>query len=115
MTRQAVRADIDDLRVTGMSFLRLRFPGKTPRKRNAIIVSGGGTPGMTQLEIRTNQGLVGRSMPSGSKLIESVFSKVKGENPFHVERIWDRMYRYNRKPVAKGDYIAAMGSIDMAI
>ncbi len=111
----AARADIDDLRVTGMSFLRLRFPGKTPRKRNSIIVSGGGSPGMTQLEIHTNQGLVGRSMPSGSKLIESVFSKVKGENPFHVERIWDRMYRHNRKPVAKGDYIAAMGSIDMAI
>ncbi|MCH8215505.1 MAG: mandelate racemase/muconate lactonizing enzyme family protein [Planctomycetes bacterium] len=115
VTRQAARADIDDLRVTGMGFLRLRFPGKTPRKRNAIIVSGGGTPGMAQLEIQTNQGLVGRSMPSGSKLIESVFSKVKGENPFHVERIWDRMYRYNRKPVAKGDYIAAMGSLDMAI
>lgn len=109
------RESIDNLRITDMKFLKLRFPGRVPLMRNAIVESGGGPPEMTQLEIHTNQGIIGRSIPKGSRLIPSAFSKIKGENPFFVERIWDRMYRYNRKPVAKGDYIKAMGSIDMAI
>lgn len=106
---------IEDLRITKLSFLRLRFPGSLPRKRNSIIESGGGSPGMRQLEIHTNQGITGRSMGSSPSLIEKAFSRIKGENPFYVERLWDRMYRYNRKPVAKGDYIAAIGTIDLAI
>jgi hypothetical protein len=36
--------------ITSMKVLRLRFPGKTARKRNSIIESGGGRPGMTYLE-----------------------------------------------------------------
>ena len=70
---------------------------------------------MTQLELYTDGGLVGRSLPKSSGLIEGLFHRVKGENPFYVERIWDRMYRGNRKPVAKGDYIEAMGSVDIAV
>ncbi|MGD8240719.1 MAG: mandelate racemase/muconate lactonizing enzyme family protein [Armatimonadota bacterium] len=112
---EQARQSIDDLRITSMGFLRLRFPGTTPRKWNSIIESGGGSPGMTQLEIHTNQGIVGRSTGGGSRLIEAAFAKIKGENPFHVERLWDRMYRHQRKPVAKGDYIGAMGAIDLAL
>ncbi len=105
------------MRITDFKFLRLRFPGKTPRKRNAIIESGGGSPGMTQLEIYTDQGIIGRSNPAGATyLIESeLFPRIRGENPFFVERIWDRMYHHNRKPVAKGEYIRAMGAVDLAI
>ena len=105
------------LRITGIKFLRLRFPGKTPRKRNAIIESGGGPPGMTQLEVHTDQGIVGRSIPAGSaSIIQSeLLPRIRGENPFYIERIWDRMYHYNRKPVAKGEYIRAMGAVDIAI
>ena len=40
---------------------------------------------------------------------------IVGENPFFIERIWDRMYRHNRKPVAKGEYIRAMGAVDIAV
>lgn len=105
------------VRITDVKFLRLRFPGRTPRIRNAIIESGGGPPGMTQLELYTDQGIVGRSIPAGATgLIESeLLPRIRGENPFFVERIWDRMYRYNRKPVAKGEYIRAMGAVDMAV
>jgi len=105
------------VRITDVKFLRLRFPGRTPRIRNAIIESGGGPPGMTQLELYTDQGIVGRSIPAGATaLIESeLLPRILGENPFFVERIWDRMYRYNRKPVAKGEYIRAMGAVDMAV
>ena len=105
------------IQITGIKFLRLRFPGKTPRKRNAIIESGGGPPEMTQLEVYTDQGIIGRSIPAGEvHIIESeLLPRIQGENPFFVERIWDRMYRYNRKPVAKGEYIRAMGAVDIAL
>lgn len=111
------KQSIDNLRITELKFLDLKFPGKLPRKWNSIIHSGGGSPEMTQLELHTNLGIVGRSLPKGPRSIaQSIFKKiVKDENPFFVERIWDRMYRENRKPVAKGDYIKAMGSFDMAI
>ena len=113
----ALPADPPALKITEVKFLRLRYPGKTPRKRNATIASGGGTPGMTQLELHTDAGIIGRSIPSGSQEIitSQLLPKIAGMNPFHIEAIWDRMYRFNRKPVAKGLYIAAMGSIDIAI
>ena len=106
-----------EIRITGVKFLRLRFPGRTPRRRNSIIESGGGAPGMTQLELYTDQGIVGRSIPAGStSIIENeLLPRIRGENPFFTERIWDRMYRFNRKPVAKGDYIRAMGAVDVAV
>ena len=105
------------MRITEVKVLRLRFPGKTARKRNSIIESGGGAPGMTMLEIHTDAGIVGRSIPAGRlDIVESaLLPRIRGENPFHVERLWDRMYRHNRKPVAKGEYIAAMGGVDIAI
>lgn len=104
-----------EIRITGFGFLRLKFPEKMPVKRNATITSGGGQAGMTQLELYTDAGIVGRSLPKSANLVEELFHRVKGENPFYVERIWDRMYRYNRKPVAKGGYIEAMGSVDIAV
>lgn len=104
------------IRITGMSLLKLQFPGRTPRKRNSIIESGGGPPSMTLLELQTDQGIVGRSIAERAAIIQSdLFPRIKGENPFFVERLWDRMYRHNRKPVAKGEYIRAMGSADIAI
>jgi len=113
----ALAANAPNIKITGIGQLRLQFPGKTPRRRNSIITSGGGPPGMTQLELYTDAGITGRSIPAGNwSLIErEAFPRVKGENPFYVERIWDRMYHHNRKPVAKGAYITAMGSIDIAV
>jgi len=113
----ALPAELPKLRITEVKFLRLKYPGKTPVKRNAIITSGGGAPGMTLLEVYTDGGIVGRSVPAGGEsLIErELLPRIKGENPFFVERIWDRMYHHNRKPVAKGEYIRAMGAVDIAV
>lgn len=105
------------IKITEIKFLRLRYPGKTPRKRNGTIESGGGVPGMTQMEIHTNAGIVGRSVPAGGNdiILGQLLPRIAGMNPFHIEAIWDRMYRFNRKPVAKGPYISAMGSVDIAL
>jgi L-alanine-DL-glutamate epimerase-like enolase superfamily enzyme len=117
LPRPALPFPPPNIKITEVKFLRLRYPGKTPRKRNGTIASGGGAPGMTQLELHTDAGIVGRSIPSGSQEIITgqLMPKITGMNPFHIEAIWDRMYRFNRKPVAKGLYISAMGSIDIAI
>ena len=105
------------MKITDIRFLRLRFPGKTPRKRNSTIESGGGSPGMTQMEIHTDAGIVGRSIPAGGQevITSQLLPRIAGMNPFRIEAIWDRMYRYNRKPVAKGIYISAMGAVDIAL
>src|SRR5258708_9479739 len=41
--------------------------------------------------------------------------RIVGMDQFHIEEIWDSMYRFNRKPVAKGLYISAMGAVDIAV
>jgi D-galactarolactone cycloisomerase len=117
LPRPALPANPDPIKITEVKFLRLRYPGKMPRKRNATIESGGGQAGMTQLELHTDAGIIGRSVPAGSQEIitQQLMPRIAGMNPFHIEAIWDRMYRYNRKPVAKGLYIAAMGAIDIAV
>jgi D-galactarolactone cycloisomerase len=110
-------ANPPQLKITDLKFLRLVFPGKTPVKRNAIITSGGGAPSMTWVEVHTDAGIIGRAVSSGAHdiMTRELLPRIKGENPFYAERLWDRMYRHNRKPVAKGEYIRAMGPVDIAI
>jgi hypothetical protein len=112
LSHPALASQPPPMKITDIKFLRLRYSGTTPRKRNATMASGGGAPGMTQLEIYTDAGIVGRSIPSGSEeLIQSqLLPRILGMNPFHVEPIWDRIYWYNRKSMAKGLYISAMES-----
>jgi L-alanine-DL-glutamate epimerase-like enolase superfamily enzyme len=117
LPRPALPLSPPPLKITGAQFLRLRYPGRVPARRNGTIASAGGTPGMTQLEILTDGGIVGRSIPSGGNEIITgqLLPRILGLNPFHIEEIWDRMYRFNRKPVAKGPYISAMGAVDIAL
>ena len=113
----ALPANPAPIKITEAKFLRLRYPGKTPRKRNGTIESGGGAPGMTQLELHTDAGIIGCSVTGGGQSIitEQLMPRIVGMNPFHIEAIWDRMYHFNRKPVAKGLYISAMGAVDIAV
>ena len=113
--------DIDDavrnIKITDVSFIDLKFPGTVPLQWNAIKTSGGGSPKDRILELHTDQGIVGRSRPKGSRSIIAgeAFSRLKGQNLMQPEYLWDRMYRHNRKSIAKGMYIKAMGSLDLAI
>lgn len=51
------------------------------------------------------------TMTNALVLIELyILPRIRGESPFFVERIWDLMYRDNRKPVAKGESIATMAA-----
>jgi len=93
LSRTALPAAPPNLRITDIKFLRLRFPDKMPLKRNSIIESGGGNASMTQLEIYTDQGIVGRSIASRTAIIESeLLPRIRGENPFFVEGVWGRSF-----------------------
>ena len=83
------------------------MPDYGPQTTQALLIQ----------KLESDAGIVGRSIPAGRlDIVESaLLPRIRGENPFHVERLWDRMYRHNRKPVAKGEYIAAMGGVDIAI
>src|SRR5262249_53764538 len=66
LSRPVLPSNPTPIRITEAKFLRLRYPGSVPRRRNATIESGGGAPGMTQLELHTDAGIIGRSIPAGS-------------------------------------------------
>lgn len=117
----ALANDVDDavrnIKITGVSFIDLEFPGTVPLQWNAIKTSGGGAPKDRILELHTDQGIVGRSRPKAPPAIIAgeAFSRLRGQNLMQPEYLWDRMYRHNRKSIAKGIYIKAIGSLDMAI
>ena len=116
-SRRDVADVLTTIKVTELKTIRLEFPGHLPVQWNAIKKSGGGPPKDRILEIHTDQGIVGRVRPKGphSLINGSAFDRIKGQNLMETERIWDRMYRLERKPVAKGDYIKAIGSLDVGI
>ena len=105
---------ITKLELTGVSFGPLEKPFW-----NSIIKtssSGGG-----RLEIHTDEGVVGMA-PCGSgavnraHILGPISKKLIGEDPMRIGYLWDKMYMgRTRKPVAKGDYIGAMGAIDNAL
>ena len=113
----AVEDVLRHIRISRLEFIDLRFPGTLPLKWNAIRSYGGGSPTDSILEVHTDQGIVGRSRPKAPReVIEGeAFDRLKGQNLLEPERLWDRMYRHDRKSIAKGIYIKAMGSLDVAI
>jgi len=113
----AVEDVLRHIRIRRLEFIDLRFPGTLPLKWNAIRSYGGGPPTDSILEVHTDQGIVGRSRPKAPReVIEGeAFARLEDQNLLEPERLWDRMYRHNRKSIAKGIYIKAMGSLDVAI
>lgn len=72
-----------------------------------------------RVEIYTDEGIVGMApAKSGSRqAIEGAIShKLLGKDPLRTEELWQLMYMGDtRKPVAKGEFIEAMSSVDTAL
>jgi L-alanine-DL-glutamate epimerase-like enolase superfamily enzyme len=83
--------------------------------RNAIIVSSRRQIGFA--EVRTDEGLVGRSLASrrSAAFGEPIAARLDGQDPLDAGRLWHRMFTGWRKPVVKGDAIAAIGAMDNAL
>lgn len=107
---------LDSITITDIKFYTLQFPKETPLTWNAIKESGGKKPKVTFMEIETDAGIKGVVIPKGpSELVRKFAKKIKGLNLLHVEKVWHHMYHHNRKPVAKGIELHAIGSVDLAV
>ena len=116
-TQKDIQGIKNYIKIKEVRQVRLVFPGKIPRTWNATKFYGGGSPSTKYLEVITDQGIMGRSFYKGpfSLIQKDIFGQLKDQNLLYPEHCWHRMYNYKRKPIAKGEYIMAMGSIDVAI
>ena len=88
-----------------------------------VFIAGAGTMGSGIAQVFTTKGfqtilcdIEDKFLEMGYSIIENNLApQIRGENPFYVERIWDKLYRNRRKPVAKGLMIRAIGAVDLAI
>lgn len=72
--------------------------------------------GFSRVEIHTDEGLTGMSFGGHASYgLGRLRELLIGQDPLDIEACWDRMYAYNRKPVAKGEYISAIGVVDIAL
>ena len=102
--------------IKDVELVKLQFDKKTPLTWNAIKKSGGGYPSTTFLKITTNEGITGYSVIKGAdKDVLAFVKKIKGMNLMNTEQVWDHMFFYDRKPVAKGKEIHAIGSVDLCV
>ena len=105
---------ITDIRLVGVRFGPLEKPFW-----NSIIKTTGSGGG--RIEIHTDEGVTGMA-PCGASgvrkanILGTIKDKLMGEDPLRIGYLWDKMYMGGtRKPVAKGDYIASMSAVDIAL
>jgi L-alanine-DL-glutamate epimerase-like enolase superfamily enzyme len=68
------------------------------------------------VEVHTDDGLVGIAPTlSNGRLLDLLTPQIVGEDPLDSSRLWHKMFIGWRKPVARGEMIAAIGSIDNAL
>ena len=107
---------LESIHITDIQFFTLQFPKATPLTWNAIKQSGGKKPKVTFMEIHTDAGIKGIVIPKGpSATVKKFADKIKGLNLLHTEKVWHHMYYHDRKPVAKGVELHAIGSVDLAV
>ena len=103
------------MRITSARF-RLFDLGADPHPhRNAILVSARRQIGFA--EVLTDEGVVGRSLANrrAAAFEEPLAARLAGQDPLDAARLWHRMFTGWRKPVVKGDAIAAIGALDNAL
>lgn len=112
---------IDWLKITDVKVRTFRFPPlkfKLHEQYNGIIKSSPWAQRTLNItEVVTDEGIIG-ICPGGDK--ERIEGRIKrailGEDPLSVERVWQKMYMGDyRKPVAKGEWIATISHVDMAV
>ncbi|MEM9675462.1 MAG: mandelate racemase/muconate lactonizing enzyme family protein [Bacteroidota bacterium] len=114
--KSAVQDVLRFIMVEDAEIIKLKFDKKTPRTWNAIKESGGNFPSVTFLKITTSEGITGYTVTKGSdKDILSFAKKIKGLNLMNTEEVWHHMFFHDRKPVAKGKELHAIGSVDLCV
>ena len=114
--KSAVQDALRFIKVEDAEIIKLKFDKKTPRTWNAIKESGGKFPSVTFLKMTTSEGITGYTVTKGSdKDILGFAKKIKGLNLMNTEEVWHHMFFHDRKPVAKGKELHAIGSVDLCV
>ncbi|MGD1895038.1 MAG: mandelate racemase/muconate lactonizing enzyme family protein [Cyclobacteriaceae bacterium] len=114
--KSAVQDALRFIKVEDAEIIKLKFDKKTPRTWNAIKESGGNFPSVTFLKMTTSEGITGYTVTKGSdKDILGFAKKIKGLNLMNTEEVWHHMFFHDRKPVAKGKELHAIGSVDLCV
>ncbi|MFZ0214721.1 MAG: mandelate racemase/muconate lactonizing enzyme family protein [Candidatus Dormiibacterota bacterium] len=82
--------------------------------RNSILTTS--RRSLSFVHVDTDEGLTGTCFAKEASTIAGPLrDRVLGEDPLNAARLWHRMFTGWRKPVAKGDAIAAIGALDNAL
>lgn len=102
------------MKVTDVRFLHYPLGPYDPPFHNAVTSFR--AKRMAFVEVHTDEGLIGTAPTlTNGRLLELLKPQVVGEDPLDSSRVWHKMFVGWRKPVAKGEMIAAIGSIDNAL
>jgi D-arabinonate dehydratase len=81
---------------------------------NSILTTS--RKGLSLVHVDTDEGVTGTSFGTGAATVAGpIRERLLGQDPLDAARLWHRMFTGWRKPVAKGDAIAAIGSVDNAL
>lgn len=101
------------MKITDITMTEFPLPFEHPYWNSIIRTT---TAGFSRVEIHTDGGITGMSFGGQRSLILGrLRSLLIGQDPLNAEACWDRLYAFNRKPVAKGDAISAIGVVDIAL
>ncbi|MFC4243893.1 mandelate racemase/muconate lactonizing enzyme family protein [Gryllotalpicola reticulitermitis] len=101
---------ITDVRVTSFALADYERP-----YWNAILTTR--HRALTFVEVETDSGETGLALAEGRTAAYAgpLRERLLGQDPLDSARLWHRMFTGWRKPVAKGDAIAAIGGVDNAL
>jgi D-arabinonate dehydratase len=83
--------------------------------RNSILVTA--DKRLTLVDVHTDEGVTGTALcaAGAARFAVPLRDRLLGEDPRDAARTWHRMFTGWRKPVAKGDAVAAIGAVDNAL
>jgi L-alanine-DL-glutamate epimerase-like enolase superfamily enzyme len=112
---------VEAVKITNLEAIVLTAPVKEPWRIGTAVLT---SMNSVLVRVDTDEGVSGygeclvRLAPmAAASIVEGILKPVVvGQDPFHVELIWDRMYRTMRgRGHSKGFFIEAMSGVDIAL
>ena len=102
------------MKIVDLTMTRIPLGARPEPFWNSIIHTT--THEFARVEVHTDAGITGMA-PGGLRAqdLDRLRALIVGQDPLCADAVWERMYGHNRKPVAKGEYINAIGVVDIAL
>ena len=104
----------DPVKIVDLTVTRIPLGPRPEPFWNSIIHTA--THEFARVEVHTDAGITGMA-PGGLRAqdLDRLRALIVGQDPLCADALWERMYGHNRKPVAKGEFINAIGVVDIAL